>query len=64
MLAIKKMSLVTANAGAGVAIIPLMEWISTIFQFVLCKILKNTKSFQKKNSKSNMNFLVVVNKFH
>ena len=64
MFAIKTMNLVMTNADARLVIIPLMEWISTIFQFVLCKILKNTKSFQKKNSKSNMNFPVVVNKFH
>jgi hypothetical protein len=64
VFAIKTMSLVMRNADARVAIIPSMEWISTILQFALCKILKNIKSFQKKNWKSCMNCPVVVNKCH
>jgi len=61
---IKIMNLVMTNADARVAIIPLMEWISKISQFECCKILKNIKSFQKKNWKSSMNFPVVVNTYH
>jgi hypothetical protein len=64
VFAIKTMKLVMTNADARVVIIPLMGWISTILQFALCKILKNIKSFQKKNWKSSINFPVVVNKCH
>jgi hypothetical protein len=61
---IKTMSLVMRNADARVAITPLMEWILPILQFALYKILKNIKSYQKKNWKSSMNFPVVVNTYH
>jgi hypothetical protein len=61
---IEIMNLVMRSVDARVVIIPLMEWISTIFQFARCKILKNIKSIQKKNWKSSMNCPVVVNRCH